>query len=376
MYIYEEPHWPNFTWDEKRLGRKLADLRSQQARLIGQLETLGFRQQNEAILEATTLEALKTSEIEGENFNTDQVRSSVARKMGMEIAGLIPSDRQVDGLVDMMIDATHNCTEALSEERLFGWHTSLFPKPDRGWQKIQVGQWRDNQLGPMQVVSGAMGFEIVHFEAPKSERIAKEMKDFLDWFNEDHALDPVMKAGIAHFWFVTIHPFDDGNGRIARAIADMQLSRSENLRHRFYSISAQIRLDRNAYYTVLEKSQKGDLDLTLWLDWFLNCLGATLTTAEKTLSSVLNKSRFWSNFDHEFLNARQSKLINRILDGFEGNLTTSKWARIAKCSQDTALRDIQNLINRGIFEKDVSGGRSTHYMLAGDKNMLARTYIG
>lgn len=342
----------------------LASVRHKQGKLVGRMENLGFSLQEEAVLQTLTLDAVKSNEIEGEILNADLVRSSIARRLGMDIGMLTPADRHVEGVVEMLLDATQNYQEALSEERLFGWHAALFPTGRSGMFKITVGNWRDNAGGPMQVVSGPMGREKVHFEAPASERLPEEMTQFINWFNADNDQDSVIKAAIAHLWFVTIHPFDDGNGRIARSIADMQLARSDESTQRFYSMSAQIQQKRKHYYDILEKTQKGDLDITEWLEWFLNCLDGALEATETTLNSVLNKAKYWKLFAEKNINDRQKLMLNKLLDGFEGKLNTSKWAKIAKTSLDSALRDIQNLIDQGILEKEDSGGRSTSYRLA------------
>ena len=327
------------------------------------MAALGFALKQEAFLETLTLDVLKTSEIEGAFLHPEQVRSSVARHLGMDIAGLIPSDRDVDGVVEMMLDATRAYQKPLTTDRLFDWHAALFPTGRSGMYKIKVGQWRDDEKGPMQVVSGGIGKEYVHFQAPDAALLDKEMRLFTDWFNDSQALDPVLKAGIAHLWFVTIHPFDDGNGRIARAITDMQLSKAEDNLQRFYSMSAQIRLQRKEYYDILEKTQRGTMDITEWLAWFLTCLEKALDATETTLERVLNKARFWEKHASTILNERQVLLLNKLLGQFEGKLTSSKWAKIAKCSPDTALRDIQDLVNKGVLQKDTAGGRSTGYVL-------------
>jgi Fic family protein len=363
-YIHELPDWPAFQWDQKKLAAPLAALRHRQGRLIGRMETLGFSLRAEATLETLTLEVIKSSEIEGEILDRDQVRSSIARRLGMDIGGLAPADRNIEGVVEMMLDATQNYSAPLTAERLFGWHASLFPTGYTGIRKIVVGQWRDDAKGPMQVVSGPIGHERVHFQAPAATRLKKEMTAFLKWFKGTDETDLVLRAGLAHLWFVTIHPFDDGNGRIARAIADMALARSEESPQRFYSMSAQIRLERKTYYDMLEKTQKGSLDVTPWLEWFLGCLNRAFDATEKTLGSVLRKAHFWEAHANTPLNERQRLLLNKLLDGFEGKLTSSKWAKIAKTSQDTALRDISDLVERGILTKDIGGGRSTSYSLA------------
>ncbi len=363
-YIHELPGWPTFEWGQERLAGPLAGLRHRQGRLIGRMESLGFSLRAEATLQTLTLDVLKSSEIEGEILDHDQVRSSIARRLGMEIGALAPADRNVEGVVEMMLDATQSYRAPLTAERLFGWYTSLFPTGYSGMRKIEIARWRDDSREPMQVVSGAFGRERVHFEAPTAKRLKKEMTLFLKWFNGTDDTDPVLRAGLAHLWFVTIHPFEDGNGRIARAIADMVLARSEQSSQRFYSMSAQIRTERKTYYDTLEKTQKGGLDITSWLDWFLGCLDRTFNGTEKTLGSVLYKARFWETHANTSFNERQRLMLNKLMDRFEGKLTSSKWAKIAKCSQDTALRDILGLVGHGILAKDTGGGRSTSYSLA------------
>ena len=363
-YIHELPTWPEFRWDYKVLAKPLAAVRHRQGRLIGRMEGLGFPLRSEAILQTLTEDVLKSSEIEGEFLDREQVRSSIARRLGIDIGGLMPADRKVEGVVEMMLDATQNYQEPLTDERLFGWHASLFPTGRSGMHRITVGVWRHEKSGPMQVISGPVGRERIHYEAPGAGRVAEDMKAFLCWFNGEAAIDPVLKAGVAHLWFVTIHPFDDGNGRIARAIADMQLARSEQSPQRFYSMSAQIRQERKAYYEILEATQKGDLDITAWLTWFLACLSRAFDGAESILADVLRKARFWERHAGDPLNDRQRDMLNRLLDGFQGKLTSSKWAAIEKCSPDTALRDITDLLQRRILVKDEGGGRSTGYSLA------------
>ncbi|PAC30070.1 Fic family protein [Flectobacillus sp. BAB-3569] len=363
MYIYQLLKWPNFTWDTEVITPLLASVRYKQGKLTGRMMGLGFSLQEEAELKTLTEDVLKTSEIEGEFLNPEQVRSSVARKLGMDIGSSVPSDRHVDGVVEMLLDATKHFSQSLSDERLFGWHAALFPTGRSGMFKITVGDWRTAQEGPMQVVSGAMGREIVHFEAPIAEKVADEMQAFLAWFNESQSYDLILKAGIAHLWFVTIHPFDDGNGRIARALTDLLLARSDESSQRFYSMSAQIQKERKTYYTMLERTQKGDLDITDWLFWFLSCLERALTEAEQTLDSVLKKARYWSYFSTKILNERQHFMLNKLMDGFEGKLNTSKWAKMTKVSNDTALRDIQNLESQQVLVRENAGGRSTHYQL-------------
>lgn len=363
-YIHQIAAWPTFNWSEEKLSNLLATVRFSQGKLIGHMGALGFSLQTEAMLQTLTLDVLKSNEIEGEVLNQDQVRSSIARQLGMEIGGLVPADKNVEGVVEMMLDATQHYDKPLSTDRLFSWHTALFPSNQNSVQKLIVGAWRDNGKGSMQVVSGPLGRERVHFEAPDALLVEQEMSLFIKWFNGEMSLDPIVKAGVAHLWFVTIHPFDDGNGRIARAIADMQLSRADGTHQRFYSMSAQIQRERKAYYDILEKTQKGTLDITNWLEWFLSCLGRALKTTEETLSGVLQKARFWEKYAKTIFHDRQILMLNKLLDSFEGKLTTSKWAKIAKCSSDTALRDIQDLVERGVLVKDSSGGRSTNYLLA------------
>jgi Fic family protein len=363
MYIHELTEWPKFQWSAEKIAASLASVRHQQGRLIGRMEALGFNLQQEAVLQTLTTDVLKSSEIEGEKLDAGQVRSSIARRLGMDIGALTPADRNVEGVVEMMLDATRH-DRPLSEERLFAWHASLFPTGRSSMTKIRTGDWRDDSNGPMRVVSGLIGKERVHFEAPKANRLATEMHSFLDWFEGKDPIDLVLKAGLAHLWFVTLHPFDDGNGRIARAIADMALARSENSSQRFYSMSAQIRKERNAYYEILERTQKGTMDVTPWMEWFLSCLGRAIDGAQDTLGAVLEKSRFWEHLKDVQLNERQHLIINRLLDGFEGKLTTSKYAALAKCSQDTAHRDILALLEQGVLVRNPEGGRSTSYSLA------------
>lgn len=364
-YIHELPDWPRFRWDDKTLSPRLSSLRLRQGRLLGRMEGLGFSLRSEASFKTLTLDILNSSEIEGEILNAAQVRSSIARRLGMEAGELLPADRHVEGVVEMMLDATQNYAKPLTRERLFGWHASLFPTGYNGMSKIRAGAWRNDAKGPMRVISGPIGRERVHYEAPAAARISDEMRVWMDWLNRDAGGDPVMKAAIAHLWFLTIHPFEDGNGRIARAVTDMLLACSDNTSQRFYSMSAQIRQERDAYYTILEKTQNGDLDISGWLTWFLDCLGRSLDGTESVLESVFAKAKLWEKHAGENFNERQRLILNKLLDGFEGKLTSSKWAKIAKCSQDTALRDIQDLLNREILFKDPAGGRSTHYLLAG-----------
>jgi len=356
--------WPALTWDAGRLQERLSAVRLRQGKLLGRMEALGFPQRAEAVLETLTEDVLKSSEIEGESLDKPQVRSSIARRLGMDIGALAPADRNVDGVVEMMLDATQGFREPLTEERLFAWHAALFPTGRSGMSKIRVGAWRDGSSGPMRVVSGPVGRERVHYEAPEAARVADDMAAFLRWFNDAAPPeDPILKAAIAHLWFVTIHPFDDGNGRMARAIADMALARSEASPQRFYSMSGQIRMERNAYYDILEATQKGGLDVTGWLEWFLACLDRAFDGAESILAHVLRKARFWESVAGQALNARQTLVINRLLDGFAGTMTTSKWAKLTKTSNDTALRDIDDLVRRRILVRESRGGRSTSYAL-------------
>lgn len=363
VYIHQKKDWPNFKWDSEDIVNLLSEARNLQGRLQGKMEALGFELRNEALLDTLTLDVLKTSEIEGELLNHDQVRSSIARKLGLEIAGSVESDRNVDGVVEMMLDATQNCFKPLTKTRLFDWHAALFPTGRNGIYKIIVGDWRKDTTGPMQVISGPMGKEKVHFEAPNSDLLEKEMSSLLNWFSQNNKIDLVLKASIAHLWFVTIHPFDDGNGRITRALTDMLLAQADKSNQRFYSMSAQIRIERKQYYDILEKTQKGDLNITNWIQWFLQCLINALNSTEEVLVKVLFKGNFWQIHSKTIINERQKKLINKLLDSFDGKLTSSKWAKIAKCSKDTAIRDINDLIEKEILRKEEAGGRSTNYEL-------------
>jgi Fic family protein len=363
MYIHEREDWPEFKWEQGSLAVLLADVRHAQGRLLGRMESLGFALREEATLQTLTQDVVKTSEIEGEKLDVQTVRSSIARRMGLDIGALRPIDRNVEGIVDMMLDATRKHDQPLTQERLFGWHAALFPTGRSGMHRITVGVWRTKESGAMQVVSGPIGREKVHFEAPGHGRLKKEMAVFLKWFNAKEETDPVLKSALAHFWFVTIHPFEDGNGRIARAIADMMLARSERTAQRFYSMSAQIQQERKAYYDVLEKSQKGTLDITRWIEWCLGCLRRSINASEELLEAVLVKDRFWKTHAGQSFSERQRRVINRLVDGFEGKLTSSKWAKLAKCSADTALRDIHDLLEKRILVKEQAGGRSTSYVL-------------
>ena len=342
----------------------LAGVRYKQGRLVGRMQALGFDLRQEAVLETLTQDVHKTSDIEGERLELGEVRSSLGRRLGIEVGGLRNVEERVEGVVEMMLDATANYDRPLTRERLWGWQAALFPTGRSRLRRIIVGGWRDDSTGPMQVVSGPLGRERVHYEVPAAGRIDDEIEVFLDWFNTDMDTDGVLRAALAHLWFVTIHPFEDGNGRVARAIADMALARSEGSSQRFYSMSSQIRAERSGYYRILERTQKGTTDVSEWMGWFLGCLGRAIDRAETTLAVVLTKARFWGDVEAVPLNERQRRVLNRLLDGFEGKLTTSKWAKLAKCSQDTALRDITSLINHGILVRGPAGGRSTNYHLA------------
>lgn len=361
MYIWELPEWPNLTWRDAVVATQLAAVRHDQGRLIGRMESLGFKLREEAVLQTLTQDVVKTSEIEGEELDATQVRSSLARRLGIDIGALHPIDRNVEGIVDVMLDATTNFAAPLTADRLFAWHAALFPTGRSGMTLIRVGGWRDDTAGPMQVVSGPIGRERVHYAAPPAALTAHEMDAFLAWLNGPSTMDPVIRAALAHLWFVTIHPFEDGNGRIARAIADLALARSEKSPQRFYSMSAQIRTERNGYYDQLERTQKGGTDVTDWLVWFLGCLGRAIHGADDVLAAVIAKAHFWEKAGALSLNERQTKVLNRLLDGFEGKMTSSKWAVICKCSQDTANRDIAELLDFGLLRKGQGGGRSTHY---------------
>ncbi len=367
-YIHERAGWPEFTWDTQTLANALAEVRHKQGKHLGKMEAMGFDLRNEASLTALTNEIVNSSAIEGENLDTDEVRSSIARRLGLDAAGLPKPGREVEGIVEMMLDATRNFDKPLTAERLYGWHSALFPTGRSGMYRITVGAWRDGEAGQMQVVSGPMGKERVHFQAPDAERLEKEMKLFLDWFNRPADIDPVLKAAVAHFWFVTIHPFADGNGRITRAIAEMALSRADGSKDRFYSMSSRIEAERNEYYIQLESAQRGSLDITSWLAWFLGCLDRAIETADTILGFVLRKARLWQRINVKPVNERQRKVINRMLEDWKGHMNTSKYAKLAKCSTDTALRDIRELLNRGILLKNEGGGRSTSYRLADPGN--------
>ena len=359
-YIYQNKNWTNFTWQDKAINTVFGEVRHLQGKIAGQMISLGFSAKEEAHLSTLTLDVVKSSEIEGEQLNYDQVRSSIARRLGLDVAGLVPTDRNVEGVVEMMLDATQNYLNPITEDRLFGWHSALFPTGFSGMYKIEVGKYR---TGEMQIVSGAMGKEKIHFEAVEPKMVKQEMDIFLSWINADSKIDLVLKSAIAHFWFIIIHPFDDGNGRIARAISDLLLARADGSSERFYSMSSQILVERKRYYEILQKVQHSNGDITEWLDWFLHCLKNALLQTEISLKKVVYKAEFWKLHEHTSLNERQRLVLNKLLDGFDGKLKSSKWAKIAKCSTDTALRDIKDLLEKGILKQEEQGGRSTNYEL-------------
>jgi len=360
-YIYEHKNWTNFSWDEKAINAIFGEVKLMQGKIIGQMNSLGFSAKEEAALTTLTLDIVKSSEIEGEVLNFNQVRSSIARRLGINTAGLVPSSRHIEGIVEMMLDATQRYNLPLTEKRLFGWHAALFPTGYSGPYEIEVGKYR---TGEMQIVSGAMGKEKIHYEAVKPKLVKAEMDVFLDWFNKDKQLDPVFKAAIAHFWFIIIHPFDDGNGRIARAITDMLLARSENSGERFYSMSSQILVERKHYYKVLQKVQHSSGDITEWLDWFLTCIKNAMLATQNTTQRILRKAEFWKLHENTPINERQRTILNMLFDGFEGKLQSSQWAKIYNVSADTALRDIKDLIAKGILQETNEGGRNANYELA------------
>ncbi|MES2214877.1 MAG: Fic family protein [Pseudomonadota bacterium] len=367
MYIHQRENWSEFTWDREKLSNLLAEARYLQGRLLGRMGVLGFHMKNEASLQTLTQDVIKSSEIEGERLNIDQVHSSIARRLGIDTGGMKPTDRNVEGIVEIMLDATSNYNQPLTKTRLCNWQAALFPTGRSGMHKITIGKWRGESSGPMQVISGPFGREKIHYEALDYNILDQEMQKFIKWVETKSPLDLVIKAAIAHFWFVTIHPFDDGNGRIARVIADMILARSENSPHRFYSMSSEIQLTRSSYYNVLEKCQKGTSDITIWIELFLNCLKHAINDSEKILEKVLKKAKFWEIHGKEQFNERQHKMINLLLDSFDGKLTSSKWAILTKCSQDTALRDITELLTRQILAKECAGGRSTSYIITNER---------
>ncbi|MFV2073913.1 MAG: Fic family protein [Thermoanaerobaculales bacterium] len=365
LFIHEKPGWPVFSWDWDALAAPLAAARYKQGKHLGKMGALGFDLRAEANLSVLTSEVVNSSAIEGEILHPEEVRSSIARRLGLDVAGLPEPRREIEGVVEMTLDATQNFEAPLTDDRLFGWHTSLFPTGRSGRTRITVGAWRSKEADPMQVVSGPIGHEKVHFEAPGAERLESEMMGFLEWVHSPPTIDPVLKAGIVHFWFVTIHPFEDGNGRIARAIGDIVLSQADGTKDRFFSLSSQIEAERTEYYLQLEAAQRGDLDITRWLTWFLSCLDDAIGNAETSLAAVLHKAKLWQRINRHPVNNRQREVINLMLDGFEGFMTTSKYAKLAKCSQDTALRDIRELLERGIMVQNPGRGRSTSYRLAG-----------
>jgi Fic family protein len=366
LYVWQFDDWPQWRYDLPALARALAQVSRAQGMLLGRLADVGPGLRDQARLAALTDDVVKTSEIEGEVLNVASVRSSIARRLGMDIGALAPVDRHVEGVVEMVLDATSRGEEPLTAERLFGWHAALFPTGYSGLSQITVGQWRDDAAGPMQVVSGRVNRQKVHFQAPPASTLPVEMARFLAWANQDTKEPALIKAGLAHLWFVTLHPVDDGNGRIARAVGDLFLTRADGTEQRFYSLSAQIQRERKDYYDVLERTQKDSLNVTPWLAWFLGTLGRALAYAQTTLDGVLAKARFWQRWAGTPMNERQVKVLNRLLDGFEGKLTSSKWAAISKCSPDTALRDINQLLESGVLRKSPGGGRSTGYELADD----------
>ena len=361
-WIWERPNWPQLTWRQGEVAPLLVEVQFAQMRFAERMESLGFRMRDEATVDTLTLDVVKSSEIEGERLDHRSVRSSIARRLGIDIDDPVPVDRSVEGIAEITVDAVQNADAELTVERLFGWHRALFPDGRSGSETIRTGDWRDDSLGPMQVVSG-IAYENVHYAAPPAERVAAEMQAFLDWFNAPDHIDPTLKAALAHLRFVTIHPFDDGNGRIGRAVSDLLLTRSEHGRGRFHSMSAQIMAERKRYYEILESVGRGDVDVTQWMTWFLSCLGRAVAGAGEMLSSTLMKDRFWKAHAGKALNKRQIKVIDRLLDGFEGKLTTVKWIKLAKCSPNTANRDIDGLIRAGVLRRSEAGGRSAHYEL-------------
>lgn len=364
MWIHKHQDWPNFTWDADALASKLTDVCYNQGRLLGRMESLGFELRREASLNALTNDVVKSSAIEGESLDLEEVRSFIARRLGIDAAGLVPVNSDVEGIVEITLDATQRFSIPLTKDRLLSWHAALFPTGRSGMHRITVGGWRTPSVGPMRVVSGPAGREKIHFEAPNAKRVEKEMQAFFGWFSDGHDIAPVLKAAIAHLWFVTIHPFEDGNGRIARVIGDMALARAEGTQNRFYSLSSQIMAERRNYYDQLEKQQRGTPEITGWIEWFLDCLGRSVSNAETTLGNILFKAQLWEKINKNPVNECQRLIINRMLeDGFEGYMNTSKYAKMAKCSNDTALRDIQDLKERAIFIRNPGGGRSTSYRL-------------
>jgi len=364
LFIYQHKEWPKFTWDHEHVLSRLAEVNRQQGILLGKLYHQGFSPKLEASMEILSNDVISTSIIEGEALNRNEVRSSIAKRLGLSFAGMVPPSRDVEGIVEMMLDATQNYTEDISSEKLIGWHASLFPTGYSGMYKVLIGSWRDDSTGPMQVISGPIGREIVHFEAPAAKVLNKQMDQFIDWYNREDSLDKVLQAALAHLWFITLHPFNDGNGRIARALTDKKLAQAENSHFRFYSMSSQIKQEREAYYKILEQTQKGNLDISEWMLWFLDCLERAILNSETILAAVLKRARFWGLNKAQHFNKRQHKILDLLLDQFEGKLTAKKWAKINKCSHDTATRDINDLISKGILVKSPEGGRSTNYLLA------------
>jgi Fic family protein len=364
MHIWERAEWPGFDWQAARVVEPLAGARLKQGRLLGSMARLGFELKLEAQLQALTEDILKSSEIEGEILDRQSVRSSIARHLGVPVAAVAPADRRTEGFVGMMLDATENHHAPLTAERLLGWQAALFPTGYSGLHRVKTGAWRDDAGGPMAVVSGPLGRQRVHYRAPPAHRVEAEMQRFLDWFNRRSEPEGLLRAGLAHLWFVTIHPFEDGNGRIARAIADQALAQSEGSGQRFYSMSSQIRKERSDYYGMLEHTQKGGLDVTEWLVWFLGCFARAIDGAEATGATVLRKADFWQRHAREPFGERQKTVLNRYLDGFEGKLTAKKWAVIGKCSIPTAQRDINDLVERGILRRNPGGSKNTSYDLA------------
>ena len=363
IWIHDQPNWPNFTWTDATLAPKLAEVRHRQGRLLGRMEGIGFELKREATLKTLTDDVVHSAAIEGAVLDPEDVRSSLARRLGIDVAGVPTIKRDVEGIVEVMLDATQHHAQPLTAERLFAWHAALFPTGHSAMTRITVAAWRPESAGPMQVISGPYGKMKVHFEAPHAFRLDDEMEAFLNWFENGDGIDPVLKAGIAHLWFVTIHPFEDGNGRIGRAILDMMLARGDNSSDRYYSLSSQIEAERRDYYDHLERQQRGELNITPWLDWFLDCLSRAITPAETNYSTVVFKARLWEWINHESVNERQRNVINRMLNGFKGHMSTSKYAKLVKCSTDTALRDIRELVERGILVQNPGGGRSTSYRI-------------
>lgn len=363
VYIYQQREWPRFTWDDSRIVSLLGQVRNAQGRMLGEMNAMGFDVQNNALLESHQAEIISSFTIEGELLNKEEVRSSLARHLGMVDQQTVQVSRDIDAVVAMMLDASQFFKQPITAERLFGWHAALFPTGYSGMHKITTGNWRVDDKGPMQVVSGALGKQKIHFEAPHALEVSKQMRYFLEWLNSPSNTDPVINAAIAHLWFLTVHPFDDGNGRIARAITDLMLARSDDSSLRFYSLSKQILEEKKAYYANLESSQKGTMDITNWITWFLGCLHRSIETARHTLKDVLNKASFWKQHQSQSLNSRQKYMVNKLFDDFFGKLNTSKWAKMNKCSRDTAFRDIQDLVQKDMLQKDEGGGRSTTYSL-------------